>query len=267
MDFGIRLKHLRLDKNLTQKELGSLLDVTEATVGNWERGVKHPGLLILTSLAQVLDVSIDTLAGTQNIVRRSSLYSFLSSPEENTLITQYRKLDIYGKEAVKSICDIEHARIMEANVRKETQSVSNTPTGRETYIPCYLSPSAAGTTVPLGGDEFEMALVDDSTPKNADYIVRIQGDSMEPHIKADSTVYISKTQDISNGDVGIFSVDGAMYCKQYYKGNDGVLYLLSSNPERINSNITLTPDSGSTIRSFGKVILDRKLPLPEYFES
>ena len=109
-----------------------------------------------------------------------------------------------------------------------------------------------------------MILVDNSVPSDADFAVRIQGDSMEPYISDGSMVFVNKDAEITNGDVGIFCVDGAMYCKQFFKDTDGNVYLLSANPNRTNANVFLSADCGSEFRSSGKVIME-SIPLPDYF--
>lgn len=61
-----------------------------------------------------------------------------------------------------------------------------------------------------------MIPVNEKVPIEADFAVRIQGNSMYPHIKDGDTVFVKKNCKLHNGDVGIFSVNGEMYCKQYY---------------------------------------------------
>ena len=76
--------------------------------------------------------------------------------------------------------------------------------------------------------------------------VRIQGDSMEPHIADGSIVYVAR-QPLQSGDVGIFCVDGDMFCKQYYKDPLGIVYLFSLNRRRADADIVLSASSGRTL--------------------
>ena len=132
------------------------------------------------------------------------------------------------------------------------------------YIPRYSTPSAAGYSVPLDGDDFEMILVDDSVPSDADFAVGIQGNSMYPYIHDGDTVYVKKDCDLSVGDVGIFCVDGAMYCKQYYIDADRNLTLVSANPRLRNTNVYLSSEGSSEFRCYGKVLLECRIELPDY---
>jgi len=270
MDFGKRLRDLRLKNGITQKELGAKIGVTEVTIGNWERGVKLPGLRAVLALGEALDVSIDVLTGFQpsSDNRKGATPSDIT---ETSLLEKFRQLDKYGKQAVEMLCNIEYARFTAKNRASSARSESKVVVlperrERERYIPAYTSPSAAGIAVPLEGNEFEMILADKSVPEDADFAVWIQGDSMYPYIEDGEMVFVNKDAEINNGDVGIFSVDGAMYCKQYYRDRAGNVYLLSANPDRKSSNVYLSADSGSTFRASGKVILGQAIPLPDYFD-
>lgn len=264
MSFGQRLKSARIERGYTQKELGSAIGVTEMTVGNWERDVKSPGLLALVALSKKLNVSIDFLADVQQPgIANSEAYS---SKREKLLLDKYKMLDVFGKKAVDSICEVEYMRITIAErkrVERVTQLYPDPKKESERYIPYYMTPSAAGFAVPLEGDDFEMLLADDSVPEDADYAVRIQGDSMCPYIDDGEMVFVKKDQSPSIGEVGIFCVDGAMYCKQYYKDTSGNVYLLSANPEREDASIYLSANCGSSVTSCGTVIM-KSIPLPEY---
>ena len=78
------------------------------------------------------------------------------------------------------------------------------------------------------------------------------------------TVYVKSCEELRSGDVGIFSVDGAMVCKQYYPREDGTLMLLSANRELRQSNVIVSPDSSHSVVIQGKVLLDARVPLPDY---
>lgn len=56
-----RLKELRLNKNLTQQQLGKLLSVSGQTILNWENDITYPPVKKLIELASFFDVSIDYL--------------------------------------------------------------------------------------------------------------------------------------------------------------------------------------------------------------
>lgn len=61
MEFGAFLAKLRKEKGCLQKEVAAYLNVTVATVSNYEKGVHTPDLDTLIKLADFYDVSTDFL--------------------------------------------------------------------------------------------------------------------------------------------------------------------------------------------------------------
>lgn len=265
MEFGQRIKNLRLQSSMTQKDLAGKVGVSVMAVRNWESGAKKPNMDALLSMAKVFCISLDTLLGVSSVENPYKI-SVLSADERH-LLNRYRKLDKYGKRAVSTVCAMELERVEDAE--KEKASVKTiielkNSAKSERFIPRYSTPAAAGTSVPLDGDDFEMMLVDDSVPLRADYAVNIQGDSMYPYIKDGDMVYVQKDAELSIGDVGIWCVDGAMYCKQYYLDEERNLLLVSANPKLKNTNVFVPADGNNTVKFCGKVLLGRKINLPDY---
>ncbi len=61
-----RLKGIRNEMGLTQKELAEILGVNQATVSYWEKGVSSPDFNTLKILANYFDVSVSYLLGEDN---------------------------------------------------------------------------------------------------------------------------------------------------------------------------------------------------------
>lgn len=57
------LKKLREVKKLTQKNLSDMLGVGISTVSGWESGYRHPDNEMLIKIADLFDVSVDSLLG------------------------------------------------------------------------------------------------------------------------------------------------------------------------------------------------------------
>lgn len=58
-----KIKELRKKKGLTQKELSSLIGVSQNTLSYWENGVYDVDTKSLQRLAAIFDVSVDYLLG------------------------------------------------------------------------------------------------------------------------------------------------------------------------------------------------------------
>ena len=65
--FGNFLCTLRKGKNLTQKELGDKLFVSDKTVSKWERGISIPNVSLLIPIAEILDVTVTELLKGEHI--------------------------------------------------------------------------------------------------------------------------------------------------------------------------------------------------------
>lgn len=61
--FGKRLKYLRQEQGISQKELGIRLGYCNQTVSFWESGQREPDLDAIRKIAVYFDVSVDFLLG------------------------------------------------------------------------------------------------------------------------------------------------------------------------------------------------------------
>ena len=57
-DIPNRLKKLRTDKGLTQKQLADSLNVSQNAVYNWENGKREPNLDTMKKIAKVFDIAL-----------------------------------------------------------------------------------------------------------------------------------------------------------------------------------------------------------------
>lgn len=261
MNFPEKIKHLRKENNMTQKEMSDYLNVSIPTVQSWEKGTKNPSMSAIVSIATLFDVTTDYLLG---VISGKEIIIQPMSQSEQKLLNDYRLLDKHGRDIVEAVCSIEKSRILTERIRESNViNIDNKKPRRR--IPHYAIPSAAGISAPLDNDDYEMILVDDSVPYDADFAIDIQGDSMSPFIHDGDMVYVKRDCKLKIGDVGIFCVDGVMYCKQYYIDEERNLTLVSANPELRDTNIHIKADSDRSVVCYGKVLLGIKMVLPSYF--
>lgn len=69
MNFGTRLKQLRLENNLKQEELAKKIHSSKANISRYESNSVEPNLKTLNELAELFNVSVDYLLG-RTIVRK-----------------------------------------------------------------------------------------------------------------------------------------------------------------------------------------------------
>ena len=63
---GEKIKELRTDRNMTQRELASRLFVTAQAVSRWENGEVEPSVGTVAKIADIFHVSADVLLGTES---------------------------------------------------------------------------------------------------------------------------------------------------------------------------------------------------------
>jgi methanogenic corrinoid protein MtbC1 len=65
---GSKLKKLRIEKQISQKDFAKVLEIGQTTVANYEADIRKPNLEKLSLMADFFDVSIDELLGRNRLV-------------------------------------------------------------------------------------------------------------------------------------------------------------------------------------------------------
>lgn len=89
---GKLILELRKEKDMTQKQIADLLNISDKTISKWERGLGCPDISLLPELSQVLGVSIDgILSGEINLNElvggNMNKLKFYVCPQCNNLVT------------------------------------------------------------------------------------------------------------------------------------------------------------------------------------
>ena len=247
MSFSKRIQARREELKLSRAALAAMLGVSPSAIGNYETGVSFPKEEILLRLFDSLQTDPNTLF--QDSFRGGNK---VLTHSERQLLEGYRGLSPLGRETVRSVVGALCAYRDEVEQSRTEQEPR--------VIPLYLSPAAAGYAAPVFGEDFDYIPVTDEVPQAAEFAVRIQGDSMAPFLADGDLAYVNRDP-LRDGDVGIFCVDGDIFCKQYHKDPAGIVYLFSLNRARADADLLLMPGGGRTLVCFGRVILHAP-PLP-----
>jgi transcriptional regulator with XRE-family HTH domain len=99
--FSKRLKQLREANQMTQGQLGDLINTTRQSISNYEMGKREPDYVTLEALADIFNVDMNYLLGKTDKITYipSSSHRQLSKNEEN-LINSFNMLNNEGKEKV-----------------------------------------------------------------------------------------------------------------------------------------------------------------------
>lgn len=64
--FSMRLRELRMDKQMSMKQLAVAIGTTDAAISNWENGINEPKISYVIRLCEFFNVSADYLLGIEN---------------------------------------------------------------------------------------------------------------------------------------------------------------------------------------------------------
>ncbi len=218
---GKQIKKYRNIKGMTQQDIADALGESSGRViYNWEKGIGRPDCDKLARLCDLLGVSADELIGCKSMTQRPTA-------TEWTTLQKYRALDEHGKEVVDYMIDSEYKRV-KLSMKK--------PKPRMLKIDWFAQPASAGTGNILDSDLAEELLVPESAEaEQADFVISVGGDSMEPTYHDGDKVFVEKCDSVDIGEVGIFVVNSDVYIKEL-----GNKCLISHNekykPIRIGEN-------------------------------
>lgn len=88
-----KIKLLRISMNMTQKDFGELINVTQATLSSYENNSQVPNVETLCNIAEKCNVTMDWLCGLSNIKRINNFdrYSDIAS----LLLNIFKTIDVY----------------------------------------------------------------------------------------------------------------------------------------------------------------------------
>lgn len=242
MSVGSRIKEARIRAGITQEQLASALNISKGAVGNYENDTNYPKTEVIFNLCRILKCDANYIY--QDDIKVSS--DFKIAVPEQRLLKQYRSLDEHGKSVVDTLLRMEYERCF-----AETEHASAKGDKPLTEYRRYINPAAAGA--PLWAEsEYETILRDpNAVPEDADYAVGIQGDSMEPAIPDEATVWVHRSERPDDGDIVIAWVEGAgTVCKQVICDGDQVVRLHSINPDYPD----IVGDDLEGLRIYGTVV-------------
>jgi SOS-response transcriptional repressor LexA len=166
-------------------------------ISHWETGVSMPSIvqfLLLCELYGVRDI--------QEAFRGHKIeYRGLS------------KLNKLGKSRVEEYISMLSVNALFSEAESE---VYYTQPCR--LIRLYDVPVAAGIGTFLDSDAYEDFEVDETVPAEADFAVKVSGDSMTPRFVDSQIVFIKEQQILEIGDIGIFELGGDAYIKKLGHG-------------------------------------------------
>lgn len=237
------LKAARKKSGKTQKEVAEGIGIGQGTYKNYETGAREPNGETLVAIANYFDVSTDYLLGrptdqppTDALERLFTEKSFSALEEE--LLRKYMELPHEARQAV--------VRFINDATAKALQRKNGTAPQKLLVMKRSLHKVSAGTGYDLNdSDAWETVTVKDTDDsRKADFLLEIEGDSMETTFHDGETVCVQQTPCVEVGEIGVFWVDGCGYIKELGNG-----CLISHN-----SSYDPIPLQGTENRCIGRVL-------------
>ncbi len=76
-EIGKKIKELRKEAGLTQKQLAKMVNKSETGFASWEQGLSEPNVNDIRLLCSILDVSADYLLGLEDELGEKLPYEIL----------------------------------------------------------------------------------------------------------------------------------------------------------------------------------------------
>ena len=227
------IKRLLSAKGLNPRQLAIALDFKYTTVNDWVNAKTYPRIDKIEMLANFFNVSKSDLVENKNEEMATTspvqaIYDQLTPPRQAKALTYLKKQLLEQNE--------EETKINEVSEVIQLYSYNY-----------YDHPASAGTGQYLNDVRVEQ--IELPIDVDADFVIPIKGDSMEPDYHDGDLVFIQTSVDLNNGVIGVFNYNGEAYIKQLVIDTEQA-YLHSLNPKY--KDMPITPETD--FRIIGEVV-------------
>ena len=226
------LKEEKDKQGLSISELARRVNMAKSAVSRYFNYTREFPLNRADDFARVLNITPEYLLGVNENKKDNSttkrildiVFSKLDEPRQEKVVT-YAKSELDDQNKVMEIEDYQ--------IEKE--------------YPYYDDAVSAGTGQYIGTSQRETITL--PVDFDADYVVPVYGDSMEPEYHDGDYIFIESTVNLNDGEIGVFELYGDTYVKQLILEDDHA-YLHSLNKKYKDMKV----DADSDFRVLGRVV-------------
>lgn len=245
------ITHFRKQRGITQKELAKEVGITASTMTDYMKLRSAPSFGVIQKLADYFGVKksdIDTTFKEES----SSL------PDAPDLLTQQitdkvvqltpdnKKIVLRTSEELLESQKANGEMYTEQN--EEETKINEVSEVIQLYSYDYYDhPASAGTGQYL--NDVRVERIELPVDVDADFVIPIKGDSMEPDYQDGDLIFIQTSVDLNDGVIGVFNYNGEAYIKQLVIDTEQS-YLHSLNPAY--KDMPITPETD--FRIIGEVV-------------
>lgn len=238
---GNSIKELRKTKKLTQKNLAELTGFKQNTISNHENGNRQLDETDIRVYAEALGVSPQYLFDRA----KPSSIETIPQPTASSIQTIYDQLEPPGQRKVITYAEkLRDEQEERRNTKKNEVSEKVVQLYGYDY---YDHAASAGTGQYL--NDVRVERIELPVDVDADFVIPIKGDSMEPDYHDGDLIFIQTSVDLNDGVIGVFNYNGEAYIKQLVIDTEQS-YLHSLNPAY--KDMPITPETD--FRIIGEVV-------------
>ncbi|HGX1558030.1 TPA: XRE family transcriptional regulator [Staphylococcus aureus] len=219
------------DSNMSQKKLAELINIKPSTLSDYLNLRSNPSHGVIQRISDVFEVGksdIDTTYKDDNDI--TSIYNKLTPPRQENVLN-------YANEQLEEQ-NSKGDNVVDINSYKQEKTPVN-------VNGCV----SAGVGERLHDETLFTEMVKGPIPTH-DLALKVNGDSMEPMFKDGEIIFVEKTHNIKNGQIGIFIIEEEAYVKKVFVEDDR-LTLVSLNKDYDDLHFY----RNESVRLIGKVIL------------
>ncbi len=231
------IKYYRKLSGLTQKELAKKLSVAPTAISAWEVGRNQPLMNNIEQMSAIFGITKSLLLGED--------FSTQIDKPTSPIQSIYDQLEPNGQRKV-----ITYAEKLRDEQEKRRKAKINEVSEKVVQLygyDYYDHAASAGTGQYL--NDVRVERIELPVDVDADFVIPIKGDSMEPDYHDGDLVFIQTSVDLNDGVIGVFNYNGEAYIKQLVIDTEQS-YLHSLNPDY--KDMPITPETD--FRIIGEVV-------------
>ncbi len=242
---SVNINRLLNEQNKKQIDIARETKIPPSTLTGYVKGTSLPipgNVQKIADFFGVLKSDIDPRFKSNKQINTSE------NDIDNSLISQINtKVTRLHKTRQKKVLTFADKQLKEQELEVNNQNTVNEPQTIYYTYNYYDQPASAGTGQYL--NEVQVEQIELPVDIDADFVVPIYGDSMEPEYHSGDYVFVKLSVDLSSGDIGVFELYGDAYIKELVI-NDSGAYLHSLNPKYDD----ILVDADSDFRIIGEVV-------------
>ena len=245
--FSANLNFILSDRNCKQAELSRATGIPPSTLTGYVKGTSLPIPGNVQKIADFFGVPKSTL-DPRFVTANPVVYSIVgesNTPNYSTSSIQTIYDELRPPRQAKVLTYAER-QLKEQN-EEETKENEVSEIIQLYSYDYYDHPASAGTGQYL--NDVRVERIELPVDVDADFVIPIKGDSMEPDYHDGDLVFIQTSVDLNNGVIGVFNYNGDAYIKQLVIDKEQA-YLHSLNPAY--KDMPITPETD--FRIIGEVV-------------